>query len=339
MQSFEILLSIAVLGAIFGGAAAALGTGVKLLARDGLVRGPSRPPGEGVWPLWISVLVAIVAWPFAAGLAMAAIAAGRKATELSTVETLTAALLGQLIAGGIVVGVLAGAPGRALRAIGAVGGSFRGLATLLAIALVVPLTLASSSLTQVVYKLAGMETPAAHQLLLSLDSAGPLGRLMLIASAVVVAPLFEELVFRGCLQSALRWTIAGWWGGHGSAVPPPLPMATVAAIPPASTTAPAANEVPAAERLPYAAPQVASPARGIATEPVAGVAARWVAILLASAAFAGMHEAWMIPPIFTLSVALGVVYERYGSLWSCVLLHAAFNAVSTTLFLLARGAS
>jgi membrane protease YdiL (CAAX protease family) len=59
----------------------------------------------------------------------------------------------------------------------------------------------------------------------------------------------------------------------------------------------------------------------------------WVAVVLASAAFAAIHPQWMVPPIFFLSLGLGYVYERTANLWSAIAMHSLFNAASTTLFM------
>src|SRR5262249_9205882 len=54
-------------------------------------------------------------------------------------------------------------------------------------------------------------------------------------------------------------------------------------------------------------------------------------IVLTSALFAAVHiPQWPAPiAIFFLSVGLGVVYQRMGSLFASFLLHALFNAFST----------
>ncbi len=58
-----------------------------------------------------------------------------------------------------------------------------------------------------------------------------------------------------------------------------------------------------------------------------------VAIVMTSILFAAMHEWWMRPPIFVLSLCLGWLYERTGNLWMPIGLHVAFNAISTAVFL------
>ena len=60
-------------------------------------------------------------------------------------------------------------------------------------------------------------------------------------------------------------------------------------------------------------------------------------ILLTSFFFAAMHlSQWPAPvAIFLLSMALGTVYQRTGSLLAAVTMHATFNGVNTLLLLLA----
>jgi len=62
----------------------------------------------------------------------------------------------------------------------------------------------------------GVETPlVAHEALVLMQEAGPAALAVLIVSAVVMAPIFEELIFRGLVQSALlgelgarrRWAV------------------------------------------------------------------------------------------------------------------------------------
>lgn len=61
--------------------------------------------------------------------------------------------------------------------------------------------------------------------------------------------------------------------------------------------------------------------------------ARWTAILITSVVFALFHgEIWMMPPIFFLSLCLGMVYERSGNLWMPMAIHLLFNASSLGVF-------
>jgi hypothetical protein len=62
-------------------------------------------------------------------------------------------------------------------------------------------------------------------------------------------------------------------------------------------------------------------------------AARWIAVIITSVVFALVHPLWTAPLIFLLAVCLGYAYERTGSLWVPIVMHAMFNISSTFLFL------
>ena len=156
------------------------------------------------------------------------------------------------------------------------------LSGLLAGAAVIPLVLGAAILTEWVYRAIDYTHPGAHDLLRVLRRSGEtMTRTLIIAGATVVAPLAEELMFRGHLQTILRRALARTSTSGGGA----SPMGT------------------------------------------------WGAIVIASAMFAAVHPAWTWPPIFMLSLCLGWLYERTGNLWAPIALHAAFNAVSTLIFL------
>jgi hypothetical protein len=72
------------------------------------------------------------------------------------------------------------------------------------ILIAMPLVLWSSSLVELLYQLFHYQTPTAHQLLLVLDHAGPMTRVLVLFAAVLIAPIFEEFLFRGHLQTLLR---------------------------------------------------------------------------------------------------------------------------------------
>lgn len=63
---------------------------------------------------------------------------------------------------------------------------------------------------------------------------------------------------------------------------------------------------------------------------------RWLVVLTAAAVFALVHlgpqVAWQgLPVLFVLGIFLGCLYERTGSLWPGVVLHAGFNAINCVL--------
>ncbi len=126
------------------------------------------------------------------------------------------------------------------------------------------------------YALAGDPPPrVGHDLLKTLqESDSAAGTALLLFSAVVIAPVLEELVYRGLLQTGLV-SATGW-------------------------------------RL------------------------RWPAILVTSLIFTVVHGTvvWQaLPGLFVLSLILGWLYERTGSLWPCVTTHAGFNAMNIALLL------
>jgi membrane protease YdiL (CAAX protease family) len=95
-------------------------------------------------------------------------------------------------------------------------------------------------------------------------------RLLLLGFVIIVVPVFEEVLFRGLLQSMIR----GF--GHGP----------------------------------------------------------WEAIFLASAAFAVLHPVTHWPALFVLAGCMGYAYEKSGSLFRPIFIHAFFNAASVTAALL-----
>ncbi|MEM6750261.1 MAG: type II CAAX endopeptidase family protein [Planctomycetota bacterium] len=111
----------------------------------------------------------------------------------------------------------------------------------------------------------------AHDMLWALLAARdrPAMLAAMLTAAVVVAPVCEELVFRGLLQSSLVGVMRG---------------------------------------------------------------CRWPAILATSVVFVLIHvevaepESWGV--LLVLSIAMGLVYERTGSIWAPVAMHAAFNAMN-----------
>ena len=63
---------------------------------------------------------------------------------------------------------------------------------------------------------------------------------------------------------------------------------------------------------------------------------RWLVVLSAAALFALIHlgpqVAWQgLPVLFVLGIFLGWLYERTGSLWPGIVLHAGFNAINFVL--------
>jgi membrane protease YdiL (CAAX protease family) len=182
----------------------------------------------------------------------------------------------------------------------------------------VPLVFGGAVLIDWFYKWIRYEHPREHDILRVLgESAEPIVRVALAAGAVLIAPLSEELLFRGHAQTILRAVFARLAGRA-----PPEPIRRGFPLdPPDAVPAIAPPEVPGKEAQ------------------VTPAWATWGAIVLASALFAAVHDPWTWPAIFLLSLCLGWAYERTGNLWVPVAIHAAFNAVSTLIFLLSAGAN
>jgi len=169
-------------------------------------------------------------------------------------------------------------------------------------------------------------------------------------SAVVLAPAAEELIFRGIIQT---WLAQLWRRGDGredemndsgaewssSTAPPQVEEVQATAIPEAVTPVAVEGELfpgrwtaaapendvgqdkpffpEERERTAWMLPRRESPAP----------------IVIISALFAVVHlPQWPAPiAIFFLSLGLGVVYQRSGSLFASFVMHALFNGFSTLI--------
>lgn len=192
-------------------------------------------------------------------------------------------------------------------------------------AVAIPLVFGSSMGFERLYKALNYAHPQEHQLLaMLLETRSWLVRLSLIAGAVIVAPLVEELVFRGFIQSALTRVFSRKRYDLPSMQPVPV---AATGIPPLPELVPTA--IPAMV-LPYPTPPVI-----IHVDPPTALA-RWAAIVLTSLVFAALHPMWSWPMIFLLSLCLGYAYERTGNLWASVTIHLLFNGISTAVFLTLR---
>ncbi len=127
-----------------------------------------------------------------------------------------------------------------------------------------------------------------------------------ILSAVVLAPLAEEFLFRGVLLGWLgRWAAGLDRAKPATAVDPDLGPAEIWFEPEPSL----------------------APGHG------------WrllAANLAVSVLFAAMHaQVWPTPlPLFFLSLGLGILYQRTGGMVGPVTLHATFNGISTLMLYL-----
>ena len=119
-------------------------------------------------------------------------------------------------------------------------------------------------------------------------------RIMIFVVAVVIASLFEEMLFRGLFQTTIRSYFE------------------------ACFRSPIARGTGHEDRVLAAMRRSRTDRYGA-----------WVAILISSGLFAAIHANtghW--PALFVLGVCLGYAYEKSGSLFRPIFIHSLFNAVS-----------
>ncbi len=165
--------------------------------------------------------------------------------------------------------------------------------------------------------------PSEHpiQQLLQADLM-PAEYLLLVLQAVILAPVWEEFLFRGLLLPRLA---KHEWGGHAGWAAAGL----LAALP----------LILKGFTWQTAAPLLFALAAWIGGAAVTagetGPYWKWRAILGSATLFAMVHaEAWPAPiPLLPLAVALGWLAYRTRGLVAPIVLHALFNSVSTLLLL------
>jgi membrane protease YdiL (CAAX protease family) len=181
-------------------------------------------------------------------------------------------------------------------------------------------------LLEMLYRAIGYEHPSEHELLTVLGkSKDPLTTALIIGGATLLAPVFEEFLFRGHLQTILVRAFT----------PRPRRLAGFPVVQAEMPAVAAIAEGAVVESTALTAPWPAPPLE-YEPVPVSSAAGRWGAIAITSLLFAMMHPAWTWPLIFLLALALGYAYERTGNLWVPVTMHLIFNTVQTAFFLLAR---
>lgn len=152
-------------------------------------------------------------------------------------------------------------------------------------------------------------------------------------AAAVIAPLFEEFIFRGLLQGWLEKVVAGRSGAKsvllgGDDDPQPGEPAPVAAIDvPGYATAPEPIDL-----NPYAAPQPveASLPPASAAGLVPATRLDWLAIFCSMLVFSLLHfshgPAWI--PLLIFGAAVGLVYQRTHRLWPGIIAHMLLNGTT-----------
>ena len=193
------------------------------------------------------------------------------------------------------------------------------------------------------------------------DQMSPSMAIILVLASVVLAPMAEELMFRGVL---LGWLTRLALKPRKPAGRDPLGEASSEAEgygSPGEDTPIQVEDVEAPSRLsteivpsfidhpsdnPYAAPSASisliSPPADVEIlpdDPSGRVFALLMSNVAVSILFAAMHApVWPTPvPIFFLSLGLGLLYQRTGGLIAPIALHMTFNGVSTLLMFLSLG--
>jgi hypothetical protein len=165
-----------------------------------------------------------------------------------------------------------------------------------------------------------------------LEKLTPGVAILAVLSTMVLAPLIEELLFRGILQR--------WLGRFVEDLP--LPTTTIQENGWSATLESKNESFPwDSEYAPPKSTPIGSGSEFLESgyQPAEQPSSRSsnLPILLTSMLFAAMHlPQWPAPiAIFLLSLALGTVYQRTGSLLASITMHATFNGINTLLLLLA----
>ena len=206
----------------------------------------------------------------------------------------------------------------------------RGLLTgALALVLVIPWMLTAAVLLQVVRKALGYSPDAVHEILRAIrENPQPEVILWGVLSAVVIAPLAEEILFRGLLQTTLVYGLARLFARS-------QPLTAPVAVLPLGVPGGAAPAVlPATGGEAHDLAYWHRPPPPVLEKPDPSAAFRWAGILTVSALFAVLHEPWSIPLIFLLSLFFGYLYERTGNLWTSIVVHFGFNSLNLLVVLL-----
>jgi membrane protease YdiL (CAAX protease family) len=366
-----------------GGVAVWALVGIIVLIRRYAVHRPSKvaghdrlPPHAGQWPVWIGFIVGFLTWLIASiafGIILAILhrpfgASGPATNPEAPFDGSELALLSVIGPVAALMATVVVLPLFQRRIISWLGFELSDLARgarwgALAFLVVLPCMFVIEIGIDQIYRAVHYEHPSEHDLLRVMRQGSPAVRWLSIIGAIVVAPVFEELLFRGLLQTALtEWitrlsrprvpaqpyafpviyaapAVSATSGEPSSAAevygnpvwPPGAPMAAVepSMVTPADLTAPVsptdAGAAYATDPATMTLPTTISLHRHRAA---------WIAILVTAGLFAIIHPLWTAPIIFALAIALGYVYERTGNLWASITIHMLFNATSTILVLL-----
>ena len=185
--------------------------------------------------------------------------------------------------------------------------------------LTTPAVFSTNAIAQLVFR------TNKHPLELMLRQEASLaGVIVALVSAIILAPAAEELIFRAVFQG---WLIRATFRREGLGEELEVELGTHSS--PTSPDGPQPDD--GLEGSPTSAcPEGASP-----TIPAAPPISR-LPVMLTSLLFAAVHAPQMPAPIpiFLLSLVLGTLYQRTGSLIPSFVVHAMFNGFSTVILLI-----
>ena len=221
-------------------------------------------------------------------------------------QSLAGLIAGQLCLAVVIAGLASGRYADGLRGLGLRKAGWVKTVVLAGAFFVVGAGLAFLTLdaTLEICRWAGCTEVQQHLLLKRLAEWPPWGETALVVlTAVVGAPLSEELLFRGVLQTFL---VSSLGAGRPMAVEPGSAAGGVGQSCGAGQTG-----------------GVAVTRRG-----------QWAGVLITGGLFAVSHADWQhMPALLVLGVFLGYLYERYGNLLLVMLVHGLFNALPVVITL------
>jgi membrane protease YdiL (CAAX protease family) len=194
---------------------------------------------------------------------------------------------------------------------------------------VIPLVFGVNALVVSLYRLTGASPGEEHPFTrLAAHGLGADEWVALLFSALVTAPVTEELIFRGVLQG---WYRKDPWGGHVGMAAAFL-MILLQRSEPLRAGWQAGGRTLAEASVPVVFVAVLVPVYLL-------VCWRWgktaAAVFAIALLFATMHAAvWPSPiALFVLGLALGWLLQRTRSLVGAIVLHTLFNSISCVLLL------
>lgn len=280
---------------------------LRVFSARPLLEVPPRPSNlsllivAGTILLYFAVMVfAFAAWLNRASLDFLFGGAAPSPALLNSVRQLVAHNLGVITASALAILFIHRTAPNGLTSIGLGGqqlytGLKRGLQ---AYVFIFPFLIGINALTLLISKTLERPEVQPHEVLQAMREHPSIAlTVFLVVGASIIAPIGEELLFRGLFQTALlqrRWLL-------GDAV----------LLAQSNDAAPFRND------LRWRAILISS------------------VVFTAMHYNAGNFE--HLPVLFALSVALGYVYERTNNLWAPIALHTLFNVMNTVMFLLPKG--